>query len=270
LLTRQSYSNDGLIKFDFHTFAGMQSLYGLIGITLTHSFSPAYFKKKFAAHGIDATYEAFPIPYIRELPALLESNPGLAGLNVTIPYKEAVIPYLDETDPVAQQTGAVNCIVIKDGYKKGYNTDAAAFEQSLNPLLTPQHTGALILGTGGSSKTVAYVLTQLGIPFRKISRSNKGGGLTYEELTPDIISRHKLIINTTPLGMYPDTDAAPPIPYEGISEHHLLFDLLYNPAETKFLLLGKRNGAATKNGFEMLQLQAEASWEIWSANVMPE
>ena len=248
----------------------MQSLYGLIGITLTHSFSPAYFKKKFAALNIDATYEPFPIPYIRDLPAILENNPPLAGLNVTIPYKEAVMPYLDEIDPVALHIGAVNCIVIREGWKKGYNTDALAFEQSLNPLLTPELTSALILGTGGSSKTIAYVLTQLGIPFQKVSRGNKNGTLSYEELTPEIISQHKLIINTTPLGMYPNTEDAPPISYEGIGEHHVLYDLIYNPEETRFLWLGKQNGATIKNGFEMLQLQAEASWELWSNGSVPE
>ncbi len=244
----------------------MQPLYGLIGIILNHSFSPAYFKKKFAEQNIDALYEPFPIPYIRELPALLENNPDLAGLNVTIPYKEAVIPYLDEIDEVADHIGAVNCIVIKNGWKKGYNTDATAFEQSLNPLLTPHHTNALILGTGGSSKAVAYVLEQLGIPFQKVSRNKKEGVLTYEELTPELITQYKLIINTTPAGMYPNVDAAPNIPYSAIGENHLLYDLIYNPEETKFLSLGKEKGATIKNGFEMLQLQAEASWELWSAN----
>jgi len=249
----------------------MQPLYGLIGITLTHSFSPAYFKKKFAAQHIDASYEAFPIPYIRALPALLENHPNLVGLNVTIPYKEAVIPYLDETDAVAQEIGAVNCIVIKNGKKKGYNTDAGAFEQSLITSLTPHHTHALILGTGGSSKTVAFVLEQLGIPYRKVSQNKKDGLLTYEELTRELIAEHTLIINTTPVGMYPNIDTAPSIPYYAVGEDHLLYDLIYNPEETKFLHLGKERGAAIKNGFEMLQLQAEASWDLWSANMqMPE
>src|SRR6185312_13130354 len=173
----------------------MQPLYGLIGITLTHSFSPAYFKKKFAEQNIDAFYEAFPIPYIRDLPDLLEHNPDMAGLNVTVPYKEAIIPYLDELDPVSQQIGAVNCVVIKNGKKKGYNTDALAFEQSLNPLLTAHHTQALILGTGGSSKAVAYALGQLGIPLQKVSQSKKEGLLTYDDLTPELIGQYKLIIN---------------------------------------------------------------------------
>ncbi|MCW3124185.1 MAG: Shikimate dehydrogenase substrate binding domain protein [Flavipsychrobacter sp.] len=243
----------------------MQPLYGLIGITLTHSFSPAYFKKKFAEHNIDAFYEAFPIPYIRELPDLLENNPDMAGLNVTIPYKEAIIPYLDDIDPVAAQIGAVNCVVIKGNRKKGFNTDAIAFEKSLNPLLTPHHTQALILGTGGSSKTVAYVLEQLGIPYKKVSQTAKEDRYTYEQLTPELISQYKLIINTTPLGMYPVMDECPSIPYEGIGEHHVLYDLIYNPEETKFLVQGKLKGATIKNGFEMLQLQAEASWDIWSA-----
>jgi shikimate dehydrogenase len=244
----------------------MQPLYGLIGATLAHSFSPAYFKKKFAEHNIDASYEPFPIPVISDLPALFAGNPNLAGLNVTIPYKESVIPYLDELDAAAADIGAVNCIVVKNGRKKGYNTDAAAFEQSLNTLLTPHHTHALILGTGGSSRTVAYVLGQLGIPFQKVSRNKADDLITYEELTPELIAQHKLIVNTTPVGMYPDIDSAPPIPYHAIGDSHLLFDLIYNPEETKFLSLGKEWGATIKNGFEMLVLQADASWDLWSAN----
>ena len=242
----------------------MPALYGLIGYPLSHSFSPAYFKKKFAEQGIDAVYELFPIEHINEFPELLQKNPGIKGLNVTTPHKITVIDYLEELDNVATQIGAVNCIVIKDGIKKGYNTDAIGFEQSLNPLLQPQHTHALILGTGGSSRAVAYTLTQLGIPFQKVSRHEAKGVLTYEKLTTDIIAQHKLIINTTQLGMYPLADAAPLIPYDGIGEHHLLYDLIYNPEESKFLSLGAERGAVIKNGFEMLQLQAEAGWLIWN------
>ena len=246
----------------------MQPLYGLIGTSLTHSFSPAYFKKKFADQKINAFYESFPIPYIREFPELLENNPDMAGLNVTAPYKEAIIPYLDELDPVAEQIGAVNCVVIKGEWKKGYNTDALAFEKSLVPLLTAQHGRALILGTGGSSKTVAYVLRQLGIPFQKVTHSRKDA-LRYEDLTPELIAGHKLIVNATPLGMYPNIDGIPALPYQAIGSHHLLYDLIYNPQETKFLQLGRVNGAATKNGFEMLRLQGEASWDIWAAAAGP-
>ena len=242
----------------------MLALYGLIGFPLTHSFSPAYFKMKFAAQHTDATYELFPIKAIREFPEMLKNNPDLAGLNVTTPYKEAVMRYIDKIDNVAEEIGAVNCIVFREGETIGYNTDAMGFEKSLNPLLKSQHTQALILGTGGSSKAVAYTLTQLGIPFRKVSRDKTDGVLTYSDLSAEVISRHKLIINTTPVGMYPNVDEAPPIPYDGISEQHLLFDLIYNPEETRFLSIGKAHGAVVKNGFEMLQLQAEASWNLWT------
>jgi shikimate dehydrogenase len=248
----------------------MPALYGLIGFPLAHSFSPAYFKKKFAEQGIDAVYEPFPLSSIEEFTALLASYPSLEGLNVTIPYKEAIIPYLDELDSVAAEIGAVNCIVLRNGRKKGYNTDVTGFEKSLNPLLQPQHTQALILGTGGSSKAVAYVLEQLGIKYQSVSRNKQDSHVTYEELTPEIISQHKLIINTTPLGMYPNIDGAAEIPYEAIGPQHLLFDLIYNPEETKFLLQGKEQGAVIKNGFEMLQLQAEAAWDVWTQSTMPE
>ncbi len=241
----------------------MPAQYGLIGYPLQHSFSPAYFKMKFAANNIDATYELFPIEAISEFVELLYSSPELSGLNVTTPYKESVIRYLDQMDPVAVAIDAVNCIFIRNGKTKGYNTDAMGFEKSLNPLLKSQHTNALILGTGGSSKAVAYALTQLGIRFHKVSRVKTEGVLNYEELTPEVIAHHKLIINTTPVGMYPHIDEMPPLPFDHITEQHLLFDLIYNPEETKFLAMGREKGAVVKNGFEMLQLQAEASWEIW-------
>lgn len=242
----------------------MSALFGIIGFPLAHSFSPAYFKKKFAEHNTDALYEPFLLNNIEELPALLLANPTIQGLNVTIPYKEAVLPYLDELDNTAEEIGAVNCIVFRNGKKKGYNTDSIGFEQSLVPFLQPQHTHALILGTGGSSKAVAYVLKQLGIAYRFVSRAKQHDYLVYEELTPEIISQHKLIINTTALGMYPNVESAPALPYEAISAQHLLYDLIYNPEETLFLARGKVQGAAIKNGFEMLQLQADASWDIWS------
>jgi shikimate dehydrogenase len=241
----------------------MPTTYGIIGYPLSHSFSPAYFKKKFAKLSIDAVYEAYPLSSITAFPDLLKTHTTLAGLNVTTPYKESVQPFLDETDPMAAAIGAVNCIVLKDGRKKGYNTDALGFEHSLNPLLNHHHTQALVLGTGGSSKAVAYALEQLGIPFQKVSRYSRPGGLCYVDLTTEIINNHKLIINTTPLGMYPNVDAAPDIPYEGVGNTHLLYDLIYNPEETRFLAQGRAHGATTKNGFEMLQLQAEASWDIW-------
>ncbi len=242
----------------------MLALYGLIGFPLTHSFSPAYFKMKFAAQHLDAVYELFPIKAIREFPELLKNNPDLAGLNVTTPYKEAIIRYIDDLDKVAEEIGAVNCLAFNDGKLKGYNTDAVAFEKSLNPLLKSQHTQALILGTGGSSKAVAYTLTQLGIPYRKVSRDKTDEVFTYAELSNEIIAHYKLIINTTPVGMYPNVDDVPPISFRSIGENHLVYDLIYNPEETKFLSLAKARGAVVKNGFEMLQLQAEASWEIWN------
>lgn len=242
----------------------MPALYGIIGYPLAHSFSPAYFKKKFAEHHTDAIYEAFSLADINEFPALLSTHPDIAGLNVTIPHKEAVIEYLDELDSIAAEIGAVNCIVFKNGKRKGYNTDIIGFERSLIPLLQPQHTQALILGTGGSSKAVAYVLKQLGIGYRFVSRTKQGDCLTYEELAPEVIEQHKLIINTTSQGMYPNVDSAPALPYEAITPQHLLYDLIYNPEETVFLSKGVEQGAAVKNGFEMLQLQAEASWDIWA------
>ncbi len=249
----------------------MPALYGLIGYPLTHSFSPAYFKKKFAEQRTDAQYEAFPLEHISEFGHLLHTHPELEGLNVTIPYKEAVIPYLDEMDSTAAEIGAVNCITIRKGVKKGYNTDVTGFEQSLIPLLHPRHKQALILGTGGSSKAVAYVLKQLGIPFLFVSREKTEGQLTYDSLTPEIVAQNKLIVNTTPLGLYPNIDGAPGIPYEGIGAQHLLYDLVYNPEETKFLAAGKERGAVIKNGFEMLQLQAEAAWNVWTmGSAVPE
>lgn len=238
--------------------------YGIIGYPLTHSFSPAYFRKKFAGMDIDATYDAFPLADISELPGLIEKQPTLVGLNVTIPYKEAVMPFLREMNEVAASIGAANCLAIKGGYIKGYNTDAEGFEKSLVPLLKAEHKRALVLGTGGSSKAVAYVLTQLRIPFTRVSTKEGPGLLTYGELTAEILAQHKLIINTTPVGMYPNTEAELPLPLESVGPQHLFYDLIYNPEETTFLAAGRQHGAVTKNGFEMLVLQAEASWAIWS------
>ncbi|HEY1032114.1 MAG TPA: shikimate dehydrogenase [Flavipsychrobacter sp.] len=240
----------------------MHKVYGLIGYPLKHSFSPAYFKDKFTRLGIDATYHAYAIPTIHELPELIKKHPSLAGLNVTIPYKEQVLSYLDEVDSIAQQIGAVNCIAIHAGKLKGYNTDVIGFADSLKPLLQPHHTDALILGTGGASLAVAYALGQLGIRYTKVSRAV--GDIVYADLRPEHIATHTLIINTTPVGMFPDVDAFPDLPYEAITDKHLLYDLIYNPAETAFLAKGKAQGATIKNGHEMLVLQAEASWQIWN------
>lgn len=238
--------------------------YGIIGYPLTHSFSPAYFRKKFGGMGLDASYDAFPLTDISELPELLTRYPTLAGLNVTFPYKEVVMPFLREIDEVAANIGAANCLAIRDGRIKGYNTDVEGFERSLVPLLKPEHQRALVLGTGGSSKAVGYVLSQLGIPFSRVSTKEGAGLYTYGQLTDEMLQQHKLIINTTPVGMYPNIEGVLPLPLEGVGDQHLFYDLIYNPEETTFLAAGRQRGAVTKNGFEMLVLQAEASWAIWS------
>jgi shikimate dehydrogenase len=243
----------------------MPARYGLIGYPLTHSFSPAYFGDKFARGKTDAIYEKYELTDIAGFPSLLASHPDLKGLNVTIPYKSAVIPFLDELSDAARQIGAVNCIQIRDGKLKGHNTDVIGFGKSLAPLLGPYHRLALVLGTGGSSHAVQYVLQDLDIPFTLVSRSAHTGQFTYDDLNEAIISEHLLIINTTPLGMYPNIISCPPIPYAAVTEQHLLYDLIYNPEETAFLKKGREQGAMVKNGLEMLHLQAEASWEIWNS-----
>jgi shikimate dehydrogenase len=242
----------------------MQAEYGLVGYPLTHSFSPAYFNSKFQQEGIDAVYHSFPIPDISHLPQLLQTHPQLHGLNVTIPYKQSVISYVKELDAVAETIGAINCIAIHNGSTKGYNTDVIGFEQSLLPLLQPQHTHALVLGTGGASKAVTYVLDKLGINYQMVSRTEGAGCMSYNDLSDALIATHTLIINTTPLGMNPDIDVMPAIQFRSIGTGHLLYDLIYNPEETLFLKTGRLQGAQTKNGLEMLHLQAEAAWQIWN------
>jgi len=246
----------------------MSAEYGIIGYPLSHSFSPAYFNKKFEEEGIDASYGTFSLHNIDVLPALLQEHKELLGLSVTIPYKETVIPFLDALDPVAEKIGAINCIRLQGGKTKGYNTDVIGFEKSLAPLLKPNQKHALILGTGGASKAVAYVLNKLGISFQKVSRTSMGC-LHYDDVTADLLQRHQIIINTTPLGMFPQTETYPLLPYEFIGEQHLLYDLVYNPVETKFLSFGKDRGAIIKNGIEMLELQAEESWRIWNPSNSP-
>ena len=238
--------------------------FGLIGYPLTHSFSKKYFTEKFEKEGIDASYSLFPISSIDQLPDLIANDNHLQGLNVTIPYKQAVLPYLSAIDTAAKDTGAVNCIDIQNGMVTGYNTDIIGFRRSLEPLLQPQHTHALILGTGGASLAVKYVLDKLGIAYHFVSRRKGEHVWTYEDIGEEIVSGHTLIINTTPVGMYPDINACPPLPYQAVSNQHLLYDLVYNPGETLFLAKGKAQGAVIKNGLEMLQLQAEASWDIWN------
>lgn len=240
--------------------------FGLIGKALTHSFSPRYFNERFAAQHLNLHYQAFPIESIDLLPALLAGAPQLQGLNVTIPYKTAVIPYLQGISEEARNIGAVNCIRILEGKLYGYNTDVYGFTESLRPLLKKDHQQALILGNGGAAKAVKAGLRALSIPFRTVSRSGTAD-YTYDQLDAALIAGYPLLINTTPLGMFPDTASAPAIPYEAIGSRHLLYDLIYNPAETRFLQLGKARGAATKNGNEMLLLQAERSWDLWTGIV---
>ncbi len=235
--------------------------YGLIGYPLGHSFSPAWFGKKFHREAIDACYEAYPIQRIEDFPALLRSQPELQGLNVTTPYKESVIPFLDELDPDAQAIGAVNCIDLKSGRLRGYNTDWQGFRDSLESALRPHHMRALVLGTGGAALAICFALKQMGIAFHTVSRKEGKADFSYHELRPEVIGDHPIIVNTTVLG----TEGAgiPPLPYEAITASHLLYDLVYNPPLTPFLQEGKARGATVKNGLEMLELQAEASWRIW-------
>ena len=240
--------------------------YGLIGYALSHSFSKKYFEDKFQREGItDCAYELFSIPSIDELGALLAAHPDLKGLNVTIPYKQLVLPYLSDISHLPERLLACNCIKIEDGILTGYNTDVIGFEKSFKPQLQSHHTHALLLGSGGAAAAVAYVLRKLGIEYRIVSRTpGNGDALTYNDVDASVIAAHPVIINTTPLGMYPHVAEAPPLPYHAITSQHYLFDLHYNPAKTIFLQKGEERGAAIKNGEEMLVIQAEESWRIWN------
>ncbi len=241
--------------------------YGLIGRTLVHSFSQAYFTQKFANEGIAADYTLRSVATLDLLPAALAE--AWDGLNVTMPYKTAVVPLLDALAPEAQKIGAVNTIKFEgqgsDRRTTGYNTDAIAFEQSLRPLLAKHHDKALVLGTGGASRAVTFVLDKLGIDWIYVSREAGPHRLDYAETDADVVAANRLIINTTPLGMYPDVEGYPDIPYHALTPQHLLFDLVYNPAKTQFLAKGEAYGATIKNGTEMLHLQAEAAYKIWTA-----
>jgi shikimate dehydrogenase len=244
--------------------------YGLIGYPLKHSFSIEYFNEKFASENIDAEYVNFEIPDIKDFPEIIEENPNLCGLNVTIPYKEQVIPYLDRLSPNAERIGAVNVIkIIREPNKKkiileGHNSDVVGFSQSIKPLLMPYHQKALVLGTGGASKAICHGLQDFGIITQLVSRTPKPNAITYQDLTPLIMEEHKVIVNCTPVGMYPKVDFCPDIPYNLLTTQHLLYDLLYNPNETLFMKKGEEHRAVTKNGLEMLLLQAFISWEIWN------
>lgn len=240
--------------------------FGLIGFPLSHSFSKGFFSEKFSLENIeDAQYENYPIDSIDLFTSLWENNSNLNGLNVTIPYKKAVIPFLQYPSTVVESIQACNCIRLHDGALYGYNTDVIGFEQSLLPHLKSQHQKALILGTGGAAAAVEWVLTKLGISYQFVSRTESKGGLTYESLDASIISAHTLLINTSPVGMYPNVDEAPVLPYDALTDQHHLYDLVYNPTQTKFLALGASQGATTQNGLEMLHIQANASWEIWNS-----
>lgn len=239
---------------------------GLIGYPLSHSFSKKYFSEKFEKEHITGySYEAFALKEITELDELLAKEKELLGLSVTIPHKESVIKYLDELDPVAEEIGAVNCIKITNGKRMGYNTDAFGFRQSLRPFLDVNHNKALVFGTGGASKAVAYVLKNLGIDFWLVSRQQGGENtLTYNDLNEQVIASCKLLINCTPVGMSPNDEAVLPLPYEAITPEHLAYDLIYNPAETQFLKRAKAQGALISNGYNMLVFQAEEAWRIWN------
>ncbi|MCU0381407.1 MAG: shikimate dehydrogenase [Chitinophagaceae bacterium] len=240
-------------------------LFGLIGYPLGHSFSKRYFTEKFSREGIrDAVYELFPLESIEQFPALWENHSSLMGLNVTIPYKESVIPYLDNCNDIVLETGACNCVLKKDGKLYGFNTDVIGFEYTLKAHLLPHHHQALVLGTGGAAKAVEYVLRKSGIEFRSVSRKAGAGQLAYDALDIPLIRAYPLIINTTPLGMYPAVENCPSIPYDGIGPGHLLIDLVYNPPLTRFMEQGIQRGAQAVNGESMLVLQAEESWKIWN------
>jgi len=246
----------------------MKNIFGLIGKTLSHSFSREYFTNKFKQLQLaEYYYENFELSSIEDFPNLVKNTKDLKGLNVTIPYKQQVISYLDELDQDAKAIGAVNCIKISDHKLKGYNTDFYGFKQSIKPFLEPQHQRALVLGTGGSSKAVAYALKSVGVEIYFVTTSEKKGSnyFKYDEINEHVLNAFKLIVNTTPLGMSPHINECPPLPYEYLTSGHLCYDLIYNPEETLFLKKAKENGAVTMNGLSMLKLQAEKSWEIWNS-----
>ena len=240
--------------------------FGLIGFSLSHSFSKKYFDEKFVREGItDADFQNFSLDSIALLNEVIK-NKNLLGLAVTIPYKREVIPFLNEVTDAVKQMNACNCIKIREGRLVGYNTDVVGFELSFVKHLQPQHKNALILGTGGAASAVEFVLQKRGIPYRLVSRKkdDKVQLLTYDQLDETILKESQIIINCSPLGTYPKVEEAPAIPYDLLTPHHYLFDLVYNPTETKFLRLGKEKGAVIQNGYDMLVLQAEANWNIWN------
>lgn len=241
-------------------------IFGLVGRSLSHSFSQRWFTEKFEREGSAFhRYDLFELKEVEELTTLLRETSGLCGLNVTIPYKRSVMGLLDEIDPLAAAVGAVNTIALRNGRTIGHNTDVAGFRSTLLPLLKGTKPRALVLGSGGASRAVAFVLREQGIKFRVVSRSRERGDLTWDQLDPTVVKVCKLIINTTPVGMYPDVDELPDLPYDAIGPGHALIDLIYNPLETAFLREGKARGATIVNGESMLHHQADEAWRIWNA-----
>lgn len=240
--------------------------FGLIGLPLTHSFSKQFFTEKFEKEQItDCQYENYPLEKIEDLPALLAANRDIVGLNVTIPYKREIMPFLTDVAPAVKKTGACNCIRIDGKKRVGYNTDVIGFHLSLMPHLRVQHQRALILGTGGASAAVEFVLEQIAMPYILVSRNPGTNSIGYDQLNEDLMESHTLIVNTTPLGTFPAVETYPPIPYEYVTDQHFLYDMVYNPAETIFLQRGKEKGATVLNGMDMLIGQANASWDIWKS-----
>ena len=247
--------------------------YGLIGYPLTHSFSRDFFNRKFSTLHLDAEYLNFELTSISQLPEVIAQHPQLRGLNVTIPYKEQVIPYLHELSDEARAIGAVNVIRVthtpQGTHLKGFNSDVTGFSRSIAPLLQPHHRKALVLGTGGASKAVVYGLHQLRLDTLYVSRSAVPGRITYDQLDSAMLQEYTVVVNCSPVGMYPHTHERPDLPYNSLDSRHLLFDLIYNPEETEFLREGRLRGAVTRNGLDMLIGQAHAGWEYWTGTVLP-
>ena len=242
-----------------------ENRYGLLGKDISYSFSRGYFLEKFTKLNLsNHSYVNFDLKTISEFNSVLKQN-NLTGLNVTIPYKEVIIPYLDNLDSTAKKIGAVNTIKFTKTGLKGFNTDAYGFEKAISIHLKSVHQKALILGTGGASKAIAYVFTQLNIPFKFVSRKPKAHQIAYTDLDIKTIQEYQIIVNCSPVGTYPNINDKPNLSYEGLSENHLLFDLIYNPKKTAFLKMGEKAGSITENGLSMLEFQAEKSWEIWNS-----
>ncbi|CAZ97806.1 shikimate dehydrogenase family protein [Zobellia galactanivorans] len=238
--------------------------FGLVGKNISYSFSRGYFTKKFASLGLnDHSYENFDFQAIEEITDVLKNNKDINGMNVTIPYKQEIMPFLTELDPEAEKIGAVNTIQFNKNGLKGFNTDAYGFKHAMSPFLKPHHTKALILGTGGASKAVAYVLGELCISYLFVSRSEGKNKISYDQVTEEVLKEHTVLVNCTPLGTHPNIEERPTLPYEFISDRHFLFDLIYNPEKSAFLTAGEAQGAQISNGLRMLELQADRSWQIW-------